>query len=297
MAMAATRLRINEFVAPGLQALAHGLGYFEAAGLDLEVERTRSATDQRRRVMSNECDAALTAIDNLIAWDAEGDDLRLIAQVERTTVLDLVARPDVGSVAELRGSTLAVDAVDSGFAIVLRWILSAHGIREEEYRLQPEGGVKERLAALTARRATAGLLGPPWSRHALDAGLHRLTTVESALPTFPGIGLAVRASRVTELEAALKGYIAALERAADWAATAERVEAIRLLTVAGFDERGAVQVLDVCPVTLVPSRHGLELVFTMRRELGMLPERAPRPEVLLESFPRFHRMTSGAPAL
>lgn len=125
MAMAATRLRINEFVAPGLQALAHGLGYFEAAGLDLEVERTRSATDQRRRVMSNECDAALTAIDNLIAWDAEGDDLRLVAQVERTTVLDLVARPDVGSVAELRGSTLAVDAVDSGFAIVLRWILSA----------------------------------------------------------------------------------------------------------------------------------------------------------------------------
>ena len=295
MDTAATRLRINEFVAPGLQALAHGLGYFEAQGLDLEVERTRSATEQRHRVMSNDCDAALTAIDNLIAWDAAGDDLRLIAQVERTTVLDLVASRDVDSVAELRGSTLAVDAVDSGFAIVLRWILATHGIRQGEYRLQPEGGVKERLAALTARRASAGLLGPPWSHQALDAGLHRLTTVETALPTFPGIGLAVRASRLTELEAALTGYIEALERAADWVPTADRVEAIRLLTMAGFDERGAAQLLDVCPVTLVPSRHGLELVFTMRRELGMLPGRAPRPEVLLESLPKFHRITSGTP--
>jgi ABC-type nitrate/sulfonate/bicarbonate transport system substrate-binding protein len=295
MALATTKLRINEFVAPGLQALAQGLGYFETHGLELEVERTRSATEQRGRVMSNDCDAALTAIDNLLAWDAEGDDLRLVAQVEQTTVLDLVASPDIGSVAELRESTLAVDAVDSGFAIVLRWILAAHGIQPGEYRLQPEGGVKERLAALTARRADAGLLGPPWSGQALDAGLHGLTTVATALPQFPGIGLAVRASRLTELEVALKGYIASLERAADWAATAERDEAIRLLMMAGFDGPGATQVLDVCPVTLVPSREGLELVFTMRRELGMLPDRAPRPEVLLEWLPRFHRITSGTP--
>jgi ABC-type nitrate/sulfonate/bicarbonate transport system substrate-binding protein len=283
-----SKLRINEFVASGVEALAQALGCFDAEGLELKIERTRSATEQRARVMANGCDAALTAIDNLIAWDAEGDDLRLIAQVERTTVLDLITDPAVGSIEELRGSTLAVDAVESGFAIVLRQILAWHGIEDGAYRLEAEGGIKERFAALTEGRASAGLLGPPWSYQALDAGLHRLTSVEAELPAFPGIGLVVRAARLAELETPLKLYIKALESAARWAAEAERDEAIRLLVEAGFDERGATDLLDVCPSTLVPSLPGVELLFTMRRELGLLPDGAPRPEDLLESVSRFH---------
>jgi ABC-type nitrate/sulfonate/bicarbonate transport system substrate-binding protein len=288
-----TTLSINEFVAPGIEVLARGLGYFEADGLELEVTRTPSSTEQRRCLMANECDVALTAIDNLIAWDAGGDDLRLIAQVERTTVLDLIAQPNVGSVADLRGSVLAVDAADNGFAVVLRRILGDHGVGATEFTFQPEGGIKERLNALAEGRAAAALLGPPWSHKALDRGLHRLTTVETALPAFPGIGLAVRAGRLEQLADALKLYIGALDRAARWVVGAERDEALRLLIDAGFDERGSADVLMVSPSTLVPSRPGVELLYEMRRELGMLSDRAPSLEVLLEPVGAFHAAGAG----
>jgi hypothetical protein len=52
------------------------LGYLDEG---VEFVGTRSSTEQRERVLSDDCDVALTAIDNLIARDADGDDLRLVA--------------------------------------------------------------------------------------------------------------------------------------------------------------------------------------------------------------------------
>ena len=151
------RIRVIEFVPAAVQALAADLGYLDEG---VEFVRTRSSTEQRERVMSDDCDVALTAIDNLIAWDADGDDLRLVAQVERTTVLDLIAAPEIHSIAQLRGQALAVDAPDNGFAIVLRKVLADQGLSDGDYRLSSEGGIAQRFAALVEGRAAAGLLGP-----------------------------------------------------------------------------------------------------------------------------------------
>jgi len=278
------RLRMVEFVAPGVEAVADVLGLFENQGLELEVIRPRSAAEKREVLMSGGGDAMLTAIDNAIAWDAGGDDLRLVAQVERTTVLDLVAQPDIASVADLRGHHLAVDAVDTGFAIVLRKILLDHGLGPGEYELVPAGGLNERFEALVAERAAAGLLGPPWNVRATDAGLHALTTLEDAFPRFPGIGLLVRESRMAELADAVGRYLAALDGAMNWADHADSTAAIQRLIDAGFDDRSARALMAVWPDALVPSRDGVELLYAIRRELGVLPDAAPTVDQLIVSL-------------
>src|SRR5947207_2228619 len=175
------RLRVIEFVPPAIEAIAMHLGLFDDA-LELDVVRTTSSIEQRDRMLFDNCDAGLTAIDNLIKWNAQGADLRLVAQVERTTVLDLVAAPGIAAISDLRGATLAVDAVDSGFAIVLQKILIDHGVPADDYELLSAGGINERCDALVSGQATAGLLGPPWSTRAIESGLVRLTTAEDALP-------------------------------------------------------------------------------------------------------------------
>ncbi|MFL5847057.1 MAG: ABC transporter substrate-binding protein [Solirubrobacteraceae bacterium] len=274
-------LRVIEFVPPAVEAIAQHLGKFDAGALDLEIVRTRSSIEQHERMLSDDCDVALTAIDNLIKWNAQGADLRLFAQVERTTVLDLVAAADIATVADLRGATLAVDAVDSGFAIVLRKILADHGVKAGEYELLSAGGINERCEALVSGQATGGLLGPPWSTKAIESGLTRLTTVEEALPAFPGIVVAVRESRHAEIAKELEQYIAGLDAAVRWVAGEERSAAIDVLEAAGFDPHGAAALLDVVPGDLEPSAEGLDLIYAMRRELGMLPEGAHGPADLL----------------
>jgi ABC-type nitrate/sulfonate/bicarbonate transport system substrate-binding protein len=277
----AERLRVIEFVPAAIQTLAANLGYLDEA---IEFVRTRSSMEQRELVMSDECDAAPTAIDNLIAWNADGDDLRLVAQIERTTVLDLIAAPEFHSIADLRGETLAVDAPDNGFAIVLRKVLADHGLSDGDYRLSSEGGIAQRFAGLVEGRAAAGLLGPPWSYQAREAGLVKLAGVHEVLPTLPGIGVAVRQSRLEELDAPVTRYLTALGRAISWLATASHEEALARLAAAGFEGRGAEDLLDVAPTTLAPSRQGLELLFDMRRELGLLPDGSPSPATLLASL-------------
>lgn len=266
-------LRVIEFVPPAVEAIAQQRGLYAGHGVEIETVRTRSSTEQRERMQSGDCDVALTAIDNLIAWNTGGDDLVLVGQVERTTVLDLVA--SVERIEDLRGATLAVDAVDTGFAIVLRKILRDHGLGSDDYELLPAGGIQQRCDAITGRQAAGGLLGPPWSDQALAHGLHRLTTVEAALPDFPGIGVAVRVVRLEELRDPLARYLAALADAAAWATSTPRDEVITLLVDAGFPADGAGALLDVVPADIAVARGGVELLYAIRRELGVLPVGAP----------------------
>jgi ABC-type nitrate/sulfonate/bicarbonate transport system substrate-binding protein len=277
-----TRLRVIEFVPAGLSVIAESLGLFAEAGVEIDSVRARSSTEQRARLMDDSCDVGLTAIDNLIAWDADGDDLAVVGQVERTTVLELYSSPDVTSIEDLRGRELAVDATTTGFAIVLRHVLARHGLTERDYELLPAGGIRERMDAVVEGRAAAGLLGPPFNQMAAERGCHLLATVESEFPALPGIGVVVRISRAPELARPVAAYLQALAGAAAWATDEREEQAVAMLQDAGFDPVGARQLFAIRARDVAPSRDGVELLFDMRRRLGMLPEKAPTIDALLD---------------
>ena len=274
-------LRIIEFVPAGLHVLAASLGHLDEAALEIETVRTRSSTEQRAKLMDGSCDLGLTAIDNLIAWDAQGDDLVVVGQVERTTILDLCAAPDVGGFEDLRGRTLAVDATDTGFAIVLRHLLARHGLASGEYELLPAGGIQQRMEAVIEGRAAAGLLGPPFNRMAIDRGCRVLTGAHEEFPAMPGIGAVLRTSLPQGTRDAAAAYLAALERAAAWATDEREGEAIAMLEDAGFDPAGARGLFAIRARSVAPAREGIELLYEMRRELDMLPAASPTVDELI----------------
>jgi ABC-type nitrate/sulfonate/bicarbonate transport system substrate-binding protein len=274
-------LRLIEFVPPALEAVASRRGWLIELVPDLDTVRTRSAGEQRQRLMEGERDIGFTALDNLIAWNADGDDLCIVAQVERFTVLDFIVRADIRAVEDLRGERLAVDAVDSGFSIVIRKLLADGGVREDEYDLHPAGAIKERFDAVLDGSTAGGLLAPPWSYDALDAGLRRLMSAETALPGLPGIVLVARRSRLTELREPIDAYLAALRRAAEWIAGTPEDDVVAVLIESGFDPRSAAALLPTAPTDLTPRLEAVRFVFGMRREVGLLPDSAPEPESLL----------------
>jgi ABC-type nitrate/sulfonate/bicarbonate transport system substrate-binding protein len=271
-------------VPPAVEALARDLGYFQDESVTVATARTRSAPEQRDRLLAGEFDAGLTAIDNLIAWNAAGADFVLVAQVERTTVLDLVARAGTGSFRDLDGARFAVDSPVTGFSIVLRAMLAKHGIEIPDERLVAAGAIPERLEAIRGGQADAGLLGPPWSQAAVGSGLVRLTTVEAEFPDFPGIGLAVRSSEIDRVRRALSAYLRACSQAAAWARNpTNRDEAVARLVNVGFPPDGAGAILDVVPSSVAPMMDGVRLLYEMRRQLGRLPMSAPNAEEIVDS--------------
>jgi ABC-type nitrate/sulfonate/bicarbonate transport system substrate-binding protein len=269
-------LRQNVFITPPVCVVADELGYFADAGLAVETVLTTSSTDQRGQLLGAGVDLGVTALDNVIVWNAAGADLCVIGQIESTTLLRLVARPSIHAVEGLRGSRIGVDALGNGFAIVLRHRLLARGLTAGDYELHPVGGVRQRFEALQSGAIDATLLGPPLDELARDAGLVSLIAVEEEVPDFPGQVIVVPAGRLEKLSGKLKPYLSALNRARRWLHDSPDDAVVEVLTAGGYGPASARASLRTRPASLVPPRAGFERLLAMRRDLDMMPTAAPR---------------------
>jgi ABC-type nitrate/sulfonate/bicarbonate transport system substrate-binding protein len=267
-------LRQSVFIEPPLSLLARELGCFAKAGLTVETLTITSSAHQREQLLGGEADIGMTATDNLIVWNAQGADVRVIAQYESTSLLRLVARDSFTSVKELRGAKLGVDALDNGFSVLLRHLLRTHGLKIEDYELLPVGGVRERRDALLAGTIDATLLGPPLDEFARQEGFSTLIRGEDEVPDLPGQTVVAPATVLGRASTALVRYLSALDSALRWATETPDDQVSDLLVRAGCPAVVAAAFLRTRPTSLVPPRAGLERLVAMRQELGMMPEPA-----------------------
>lgn len=185
-------LRLWWFVPPAIHLAAVERGTLAEDSVD--ATRTTSSDAQFDELAAGRCDAAITAMDNVFAWQRRpgGASLRVVAQVERTTPLTLVARRGIATLSDLGDANLLVDAPGNGFAVAMLAILDTAGARPADAQLTPAGGVAERLQALIAGSGEATLLGPPFDAMAVEAGMVAVTTVQQHEPDYPGQALVVR---------------------------------------------------------------------------------------------------------
>jgi ABC-type nitrate/sulfonate/bicarbonate transport system substrate-binding protein len=209
-------------------------------------------------------------MDNVMDWNrrAGPQDFRIVAQIERTTPLSLMARAGRIAVQDLRNANILVDAPDNGFVVALRHLLAEAGLESGSYRMTPSGGVKERFDALASGTGDATLLGPPFDVIGVQAGLVRLARVQDSHPDFPGQALVVRASAIERLRPALTRWFAGLAKACERMRSDED-GARKILTDAGFPAPAAQAMVAAAPESLVPARAGVELLIRQRREIGL----------------------------
>ena len=271
------RLVQNVFLANAPTVAAQAIGAFGANGVDLVTTFTRSSLDQRAALVAGDADVAVTALDNLFAWNQSGGDsqFRAIAQIERTTTLPVYLAAGLPSLAELAAREhvrVVVDSAASGFGIALVAIVESFGASPDRVELVAVGGVNERLAALVAGQGDVALLAPFVAKAAADAGLQRATAVEEVYPVYPGLVVAVLQERADDIGAALTAYLAALGAGRAWLA-AQPDAAAQALVVTGLDEPAARAQLTLCgagPMTVSPD--GFEVLRALRVSRGLLPD-------------------------
>ena len=202
------RLRVMWFVPP---AIAVAASWQECADLSLETSRTQSSDEQFAALSGGSIDAVVTSMDNVFHWNHRPGpkDFVIVAQVETTTPLSIVASPRIKSVSDLGGAKILVDAPENGFVIALRAMLNQAGLNLPDYTLTPVGGVKERYLALVKGEGDATLLGPPFDALAIKEGMHKVAEVQASYPEFPGQGLVVRKSSLSSNPGPLRGSCSA----------------------------------------------------------------------------------------
>jgi len=191
------RLVVGVFGLSGPVLLAQSRGLFAARGLDVEFDRVVSSDQQFQDLASGRYQLVVTAFDNVVSYTANAGnavgrrlDLVVPAAYDAGMNLSLIGQ-GVGSLAELRGRRLAVDAEETGFAFLLYEMLGAAGLeRGVDYEVVRHGGVFHRFQRILAGESDGTLLSNGFEALAELAGLPVLATSDDVVRPYLGAVLA-----------------------------------------------------------------------------------------------------------
>ncbi|TWB02434.1 ABC transporter substrate-binding protein [Bradyrhizobium stylosanthis] len=264
------QITVHWFVEPAISILARASAQSIPVQPRIDGIATKSSDEQFAALVGGAADAVVTAMDNVMDWRmrASGRDLCIIAQVERTTPLSLVAVGDLSDIEDLRGGTLLVDSTANGFVVAARALLADAGLPSGSYGLKAAGGVRERYQSLLTGDGDATLLGPPFDGMAIAQGARVLSRVNDRYPAFPGQGLIVRRSSDDRVRTGVIAWLAALDHARARALTSREI-AVSNLIEAGMSSPSAEAMIGILPRSLVPDRDGVALLIAQRERAGL----------------------------
>jgi ABC-type nitrate/sulfonate/bicarbonate transport system substrate-binding protein len=272
----ADHLLVNVFNVDAALIVARAKGLFAANGLEVDIMVTPNSTDQMRGLTHGSWQIVSTAFDNVLGWSGrEGAEIVAIAQVAQGITLPVYVRPEITSWEELCSKPLAVDAVDTAYALVLRRILLAHGLEMDrgDYTLLAKGATGQRLESMTQGETFAGVLNPPWDAKANAAGMKRFADQREILPDYPGGVFALNRQWADENRDTVVNYLAAWDEGLCWARDEKnRDEVIKLISEAEkMDEKSVANRLRQLPTDGRLNLAGLQSVLDLRVQFGLTP--------------------------
>jgi ABC-type nitrate/sulfonate/bicarbonate transport system substrate-binding protein len=203
--------------------VAQEKGLFARQRIEPKITPTPGSAFQLTGLIEGKFDIAMTAIDNLIAYREGQGEAKILGPDLMAFMggdngfLRLVAVPEVKSFADLKGKTVSVDALTTGYAFVLLELLERGGLqRERDYTVERAGGVMQRFNALMEKKHAATLLLSPFEVQAEARGYTRLADASTMLGAYQGLVGGTRKAWADANREAVIGYIRAFSDAVDW---------------------------------------------------------------------------------
>jgi ABC-type nitrate/sulfonate/bicarbonate transport system substrate-binding protein len=192
-------------------------GFFAAEGLDVEIELHEPIDAVTRRLKEGALDLALGVTEHVILDAEAGGRLAIVAGNVNRLPFSLIARPGIGSIAELRGKRIGVSSIEAGSSSLIMRMLAAHGLEyPRDYTLLAVGPILGRWEKLQAGEIDAGLQGAPLNQIALDRGFVDLANPRAEFPDFQFTSLNVDRAWAAANEDAVVAFCRAFRRAHEW---------------------------------------------------------------------------------
>jgi ABC-type nitrate/sulfonate/bicarbonate transport system substrate-binding protein len=287
-----TEISISAFMGPETSPIQRALeaGYFADEGLNVRCEPAPGSIHQMVGLIDGMYDMAMTAVDNVIAYD-EGQGGATPENAADLVVLlgcatdprPLIARPGISGFADLKGARIAVDAVNTGFSFLLRQWLEDQGLAMDKYELIPVGAVKARWNAVQSGDCAAGLLGKADAAVAVAEGYTRLQSDPDPWDNYQGGVFTADRAWARDNAEALQDFKRAMLTAVDWVLAPENaaelpdllIRHLPHLNLTEADARKAASELQSPQSILKPglplNQDGFRVVMDLRQKYGTPP--------------------------
>jgi hypothetical protein len=203
--------------------VAQGQGFFAKHGIEVNITHTPNSVFLMKNLIEGKFDLTVTAMDNLVAYQEgqgeaayEGEcDLVAFMGVD-DSFQSLMASPEIKSISDLRGKKIAVDALTTGYAFILREMIARAGMTDADVTYERTGGGPMRLKAMLDGNYAAGLLATPLDKIAADQGFTKIGTARDLLGRYQGrTGFAQR-SWIRNNEPAVIGFMRGYRESMNW---------------------------------------------------------------------------------
>ena len=277
---------INFPGAPNLPIfIAQEKGFFEDAGVAPVLNTTPSSTYQIEHLMNGKYQIAGTAIDNVVAYtEGQGavalDETPDVFAFMGATRLELsfVVAPYIKSFADLKGQTIALDAMATGFAFILYRMLDNAGVSRDDVTMVPVGATPDRWDSVKTGKHAGTLTIEPFTAIAQAAGFRVLESSLQTVDSYQGGSFAARRRWAAENRNALTSFIAGYLDGLAWTLDpVNRDEGAHVLlrNMPNINPKSIDRIMDklLSPATgLTPDatidKDGFETVLALRSQYG-----------------------------
>ncbi len=176
--------------------IAQKEGYFKEEGLNVELLSIRGEI-AIRTTLSGDVDF-FTNAGSALAAAVRSVPVRLITVFQDKPGWDLIASPEIKSIAQLRGKTIAIMSPEGSLAVVAREILRKNGMDPtKDVNLVTMGGDEVRFPALQTKSISATLFNTAMSLRAQKEGFHKLANASDYANLVEG-GLATSVDKIKQ---------------------------------------------------------------------------------------------------
>lgn len=222
--------------------VAQEKGWFEDNGVNIDLTTTPASAYQAENLANGTFQIAGTAFDNVVAYrekqgavviDPAPDFFAFMGatQIE----LALVAAPDIKTVADLKGRTLALDALATGFAFVLYEMLARAGVAQDEIKMVPVGATPLRWESVKDGTHAATLTIEPFTSIARAQGFNVVETSTNLFAAYQGGSFAAKHSWAKDNADAVKGFIRGYLKGLEWTLDPANLAAATQVLLANMD--------------------------------------------------------------
>lgn len=278
--------------------VARERGFLAAESLDLRFHSVDSSEELMTKFIDGEYDIIQTNADNMIAWtEGQGVDetphdfVIILGGYRGREPMELVVAEDIESVDDLRGRVLAVDAIHTGYAPMLVYMLKQEGlVWKQDYVLQSVGGGPMRAESIKAGETAGGLVALDDELAAL--GFHTLLTSGDYISDYARAVTTARRDWAENNPDLLVRYIRAMVRSINWLLDPTNKDAAIAVIMAadGVSRERAESTYTkaVDPMFgFIPDAEirpgGVEQIIKIRDVMGAMNAPLPSPDKYIES--------------
>ncbi|KAH7036011.1 uncharacterized protein B0I36DRAFT_286611 [Microdochium trichocladiopsis] len=149
-AQAADTVQYGAFLKTATYSVANALGFFTKNNLEVVYNQVPNSTAAFDSILDGQYDILTATVDNALNYRFnQAQPITVLGQLDQGPGLVLAAVQSITSAKQLKGKPIIVDSPVSGYAYLLRKILSSHGLElGADYYFMTVGGTAARYSAL-----------------------------------------------------------------------------------------------------------------------------------------------------